>query len=333
MINGLSGMFGWYRGRRMRGQSFTWVAVVSLAIGPMFVASVTPVFAQATRTWVSGVGDDANPCSRTAPCKTFAGAISKTATNGEINVIDPGGFGAVSITKSITIDGYGPMSSILAAGTNGVIINTTDANATVTLRNLSINGATSGLNGIRILSAKSVIVENLEIFGFRSGTGRGISDERTAANGVLTVINTTFTDNLGAGIYANGPIVGQANNVRINRNGLGLIVSGGGQMAVRDSAISNNTATFASGAAGYGVFLGSNARVDFENTLVSGNTIGISSQQGASARLSNTTVVDNLGPGLEAAGGGTFTTFSNNSIGQNGTGNDFPGGTTVINRK
>ena len=78
--------------------------------------------AQATRTWVSGVGDDANPCSRTAPCKTFAGAISKTAANGEINVLDPGGFGAVTITKSIVIDGLGPMSSILAVGTNGVII-------------------------------------------------------------------------------------------------------------------------------------------------------------------------------------------------------------------
>ena len=63
--------------------------------------------AQATRTWVSGVGDDANPCSRTAPCKTFAGAISKTAAGGEINVLDPGGFGAVTITKSITISSRG----------------------------------------------------------------------------------------------------------------------------------------------------------------------------------------------------------------------------------
>src|SRR5712691_3114554 len=70
--------------------------------------------AQATRTWVSGVGDDANPCSRTAPCKTFAGAISKTAACGEISVLDPGGFGAVTITKSITIDGDGTLAGILA---------------------------------------------------------------------------------------------------------------------------------------------------------------------------------------------------------------------------
>src|SRR6266480_118385 len=79
--------------------------------------------AQATRTWVSGVGDDANPCSRTAPCKTFAGAISKTADCGEIDALDPGGFGAVTITKSITLDGTGTLASILGSGTNALNIN------------------------------------------------------------------------------------------------------------------------------------------------------------------------------------------------------------------
>src|SRR3989454_8955497 len=98
---------------------------------------ITP---QATRTWVSGVGDDVNPCSRTAPCKTFAGAISKTADCGEIDALDPGGFGAVTITKAITIDGTGTMASILASGTTGVIINATNAKV-ITLRGLSINGA------------------------------------------------------------------------------------------------------------------------------------------------------------------------------------------------
>src|SRR5712691_8776960 len=96
--------------------------------------------AQATRTWVSGVGDDVNPCSRTAPCKTWAGAISKTAVGGEIDAIDPGGFGTVTITKSITIDGAGTLASILAAGTNGVNVNDSGSGSPgtiiVTLRNL-----------------------------------------------------------------------------------------------------------------------------------------------------------------------------------------------------
>src|SRR5919197_5265586 len=101
--------------------------------------------AQASRTWVSGVGDDANPCSRTAPCKTFAGAISKTAAGGEIDALDQGGFGAVTITKSITIDGTGTFASVLASGTNGVNVNiavgAADPLRQVRLRGLSINGA------------------------------------------------------------------------------------------------------------------------------------------------------------------------------------------------
>ena len=109
---------------------------------------VSVVSAQVTRTWVSGVGDDANPCSRVAPCKTFAGAISKTAPGGEIDCLDPGGFGAVTITKSITIDcGAGQVGSILAAGTNGINVSapTTDI---VRIRNLSIQGITTGSTGI-----------------------------------------------------------------------------------------------------------------------------------------------------------------------------------------
>src|SRR5512139_3382165 len=129
-----------------------------------------PAFSQATRTWVSGVGDDANPCSRTAPCKTFAGAISKTAAGGEISVLDPGGYGAVTITKSITIDGGGgQVASILAAGTNGVIVNA-GTNDIVTLRNIRINGVrgtpTGGLNGVRFLAGAALHIENCTIFGF-----------------------------------------------------------------------------------------------------------------------------------------------------------------------
>jgi hypothetical protein len=112
----------------------------------------SPASAQASRTWVSGVGDDVNPCSRTAPCKTFAGAISKTATNGEINCLDPGGFGAVTITKSITIDCHGTFGSILSAGTNGInvafdSIAPTDVRKTVNIRALAIQGFDSGVTG------------------------------------------------------------------------------------------------------------------------------------------------------------------------------------------
>src|SRR2546429_9920180 len=99
----------------------TTLKVLTCAVFILALSSLAQ--AQATRTWVSGVGDDANPCSRTAPCKTFAGAISKTADGGEIDCVDPGGFGTVTITKSITIDGGGTFCSILAAGNHRVNVN------------------------------------------------------------------------------------------------------------------------------------------------------------------------------------------------------------------
>src|SRR6266545_3268327 len=139
----------------MRKTSLTLVAT-SLAL----LLQAAPVHAQASRTWVSGVGDDANPCSRTAPCKTFAGAISKTTVNGEINCLDPAGYGAVTITKSITIDCEDTQGSILAAGTNGVIINITagtDTKKAVKLRGISINGAATGINGIRMLAGNVLV--------------------------------------------------------------------------------------------------------------------------------------------------------------------------------
>ena len=114
-----------------------------------------PAAAQATRTWVSGVGDDANPCSRTAPCKTFAGAISKTATNGEINVLDPGGYGAVTITKSISIIST-TQAGVLVSGTNGIIVSVPDG-SNVVLEGLDIEGLNTGLNGVHLLSGRTMI--------------------------------------------------------------------------------------------------------------------------------------------------------------------------------
>src|SRR5258708_5376636 len=156
--------------------------------------------AQASRTWVSGVGDDANPCSRTAPCKTFAGAISKTAPGGEIDALDPGGFGALTITKAITIDGGGgQVASVLVSGTNGIVV-AAGANDVVIIRNIRINGISSGLNGIRFISGKDLNVENCFIFGF---TQNGIDIAlNQATQGSAHIINTVLKNNGGVGIRA-----------------------------------------------------------------------------------------------------------------------------------
>ncbi|HKB78872.1 MAG TPA: hypothetical protein VKH35_04075, partial [Thermoanaerobaculia bacterium] len=150
----------------------------------LMAAVAVSASAQATRTWVSGVGDDANPCSRTAPCKTFAGAISKTAAGGEIDVLDPGGFGAVTITKSITIDGGGFTGGVLTAGTNGVVVSAGPSDI-VTLRNFSIIATVpnGGLSGVLFNTGAELHLETLAINGFQ----RGVNFVPQASNSKLFV--------------------------------------------------------------------------------------------------------------------------------------------------
>jgi hypothetical protein len=136
-----------------------------LSIAALVVGFSTIAHAQATRTWVSGVGDDANPCSRTAPCKTFAGAISKTATGGEINVLDPGGFGGVTITKAISIISECIEAGVLVSGTNAIIVNP-PAGSKVLLQGLDIEGLGTGLQAVHIISAAKVTVQRCSIRNF-----------------------------------------------------------------------------------------------------------------------------------------------------------------------
>src|SRR3954453_22981268 len=150
----------------------TFKAAPVLALAALAVALPASASAQATRTWVSGVGDDANPCSRTAPCKTFAGAISKTANGGEINCLDPGGFGGGAIGKSLTIKCHYTEGGVLVSGTNAIVVNAT-ATDTVTIKGLDINGigvgAPTSLSGVKVLSAQRVNLIDNEIYRFQSG--------------------------------------------------------------------------------------------------------------------------------------------------------------------
>jgi hypothetical protein len=213
--------------------------------------------AQATRTWVSGVGDDANPCSRTAPCKTFAGAISKTAAGGEIDALDPAGYGAVTITKAITIDGGGgQVASVLASGGGNGIVVSAGASDVVTLRNLRINGlegtpSGGGLHGIRYLSGAGLHVENCYIFGF---TGDGIN-AATSTNAALFVNNTFLTNN-GNGIQI-APSAAFIRSMLVqvrsqDNSGYGFLLnpSGGGTGA---GTVIDDSSALVNGTAGIGV--------------------------------------------------------------------------------
>ncbi len=205
-----------------------------LLLFSFLVLSFTQTFSQATRTWVSGVGDDVNPCSRTAPCKTIAGAISKTATGGEINILDPGGFGAVTITKSITIDGGGVIGSILSSATNGFIINAPDG--LVTIRNFSVNGTGTimGTNGIRVIAVKKLHVENCILSNF---SGNGIDINSTAMSDVI-LNNVTIhnaNDAISIVIPAGSVVIDGCRFQTINNAGINLL---SGQATVSSSVIS-----------------------------------------------------------------------------------------------
>src|SRR3954449_7942308 len=198
--------------------------VLSLAV----LALPATASAQATRTWVSGVGDDANPCSRTAPCKTFAGAISKTAAGGEINVLDPGGFGGVTITKSITISSEGFEAGVLVSGTNAIIINALSTDVVV-LRGLDIEGLGTGLDGIKVLGTLAALhVEKCTINAFRGTNGSGIEIATTSGTTQVYIKDTIVRDSgqgTGGGIFINpagGTVKASLDNVRMENNIFGL---------------------------------------------------------------------------------------------------------------
>lgn len=258
--------------------------------------------AQATRTWVSGVGDDANPCSRTAPCKTFAGAISKTAASGEISVLDPGGFGAVTITKAITINGDGTLAGILASLTNGIIVNA-GVNDKVIIRSVSLNGAGNGLDGIRFLAGKQLSVENVTIIGF---TGQGIDAILPTAGGNLYVKDTNITrcaDGITLAVAAGGFLVANIDNVRLEGMGNGVVANAGAFANVRNSSIFQNSTN--------GLQAVNGATMNVENTLISHNGTGVNSAVGSAFRLSNTTIFNNA-TGINA--GGSVRGFFNNRV-------------------
>ncbi|HYN86237.1 MAG TPA: hypothetical protein VER32_13400 [Pyrinomonadaceae bacterium] len=297
-----------------------------LAAAALMLAMTAIAQAQATRTWVSGVGDDVNPCSRTAPCKTYAGAISKTAANGEISTLDPGGFGTVTITKSIMIEGtkgqgYG---SILAAGTTGVIVNDSLSGAPntiiVTLRNLSINGANTGTNGIRFLSGKAVHIEDCQINRFNAGVGRGISVELSAsASQIITIKDTFVKECLGEGIrIANtaGAVNAYIDNTRVERCGTGVVGAATSVINMRNSYVGFN----GTGAGATGIRVeNASSSINLDNVFVQGHAgHGITATAGT-VRIGRSTVTNNNN-GLNCAAGATsIQSYGDNLLEGNGS--------------
>jgi hypothetical protein len=242
------------------------LSITCLAIG-LLLAGLQASHAQVTRTWVSGVGDDVNPCSRTAPCKTFAGAISKTATGGEINVLDPGGFGAVTITRSISILSASMEAGVLVSGTNGIVINAAPTDV-IHLRGLDIDGIGTGLAGVRIMGAGYVDISNCLIRGFKGGNGTGILVAPTSSVVKVLVSDTNISNNA-AGLTVQ-PGTGGYAKVMLNRVN-----------------INGNTV------AGIQAFT-ARAEVDLSNTVVTGNLKGLlANTNSAIISFGNNVIINN----------------------------------------
>lgn len=239
--------------------------------------------AQATRTWVSGVGNDVNPCSRTAPCKTWAGAFSKTAPGGEIDALDSGGYGTLTINKAITIDGGpGNVAGTVTGAATGFIVSAAAATDRVIIRNVIINGVGGGPTGIKVNSAKSVTIQNVWIFNISSGVGRGIDVQCNSACRV-TIRDTKVDDNSGIGMVFQGTV---ANAVNAD---------------VYNSETSNNGS--------HGVFATNGAKVTLSNHVASNNAISglIIDGNGTSVSAFGSTFANNVGSGVQAGTGPAIT--------------------------
>lgn len=289
-----------------------------------FILGAGTLHAQATRTWVSGVGDDVNPCSRTAPCKTFAGCISKTAEGGEISVLDPGGFGTLTITKAITIDGGtgSGWASVLASGVPGFTVNVTvgthASDAVVILRNITINGASqapsaAGTLAIRYIKAAQLMVEKCILENF-STTGIDQSSTTTATN--LRVSDCNF-DNIVTGILVNtstGTALANIDNCRFNGIANGVNTTANAFITIRNCV-------FAATNGGNGaVRAATGCQVNVANSIFSNNVLG-AVVSGGTIRLSNNEFFNNT-----TAISGTAESANNNKF----RGNTTDGTTTNV---
>jgi Right handed beta helix region len=272
------------------------------------VNPTSPPPVQANRTWVSALGSDANDCSRTAPCLTFAGAFAKTLAGGEIDTLDRGGFGGLTITKAITIDGGGQVASILVAGTNGINVAAGAADVVV-LRNLRFdgllgNGSNAGIDAINFTSGAKLIVDHCDIIGFNHD-GINIA---LGAPGFVAINNTTIknVNTTGIGVGGTAATGVSIDNVLIYGSGYGLGVAAGNNATISRSVVANT--------ANSGIISDPGSRLMVDFTEISNNGTGISSS--GTVALGNTDIISN-GTGIS----GATTSFGNNRI----FGNTSPG--------
>jgi len=302
-----------------------------LGCGLLYAA---PAQAQATRTWVSGVGDDANPCSRTAPCKTFAGAISKTAAGGEINCLDPAGYGAVTITKAITLACQFTEGGVLAGASAGIIVNA-GATDVVVLRGLDIYGVSGATYGVRFIAGGALHIEESQIRRFNGTNGQGVYFQ-PSGDAALYISNTVITDNgtggTGGGVLVQPTGTGSArvalNAVRLDNNsGAGFRIDTGGNTTTAGNVVSIENSQLTRST--WGLLVNTPAGAASATVMVHGSVLAYNTSRGilaggatALVRVGDTTITGNQA-GLESGTGAAIRSYGDNRLDGNGSDGAF----------
>jgi hypothetical protein len=278
--------------------------------------------AQASRTWGSGTGDDANPCSRTAPCKTWPGAVSKTADCGEIDALDPGGFGNVTLTKGLKLDGgggeAGQVASILApSSTTGVVVNNTSVACPMdVLRNLDINGIGSGSIGVSVVAGGTLALENVDIENF---VNQCVKLQPATAVG-FTAYNTNFERCGGGGLVASTTTGTERAVVSFSHfsKSTGAASVGVGVNAGTNSKVALLNCNIELNVGGGILVGGTNSFIQLQHNMIANNqSFGIKANTGGAVTMADNSVVFNNGTGLDTSGGGQIITWQDNYVAGN----------------
>jgi hypothetical protein len=269
------------------------------------------------RTFVSGLGNDGNPCTRTAPCRIFAQAILGTNAGGEVVVLDSAGYGPITIIKSVSITAPpGVYAGISVFSGDGIDINAGGSDAII-LRGLTISNQGSSGNGIVFTAGGTLHVESCVVHGFSSG--RGVS-----FNGAGNLeVKDSIIRGSGDAIYvqpSSGTAVAAIDQVRLELCGNGLVLLERSKGTVRNSVASGS----GSGAGFYAISTtGAPVELNIENCVASNNSDGIHAQSTstgvATVRISNSTLTDNM-IGLHNFGSpAVLLSRGNNTVEGNGT--------------
>jgi hypothetical protein len=297
-------------------------ALSSLAAGVLALGvASSPALASVSRTFVSGVGSDTGTCALTAPCRTFAYALTQTAPSGEIIVLSSGGFGSVTIAQSVSIINVGYYAGVTVASGNGITINA-GANDSILLRGIAVDGGGTGSNGIVLNSGGNLIVDQCNLLNFvgnvDSGTGNGIIMLPTSGGHNIVITNTSASHNQGAGVYYS-PVSGTAtvgiviDHVNATNNGYGIALSnsGGATSASISNSIGSDNANFG--------YLFANVTVSLDLSYASGNQGGGVTVNSATTLALGRSVIMTNGIGIDISPGGTVNSYKDNRIAGNGT--------------